>query len=223
MIAHLVVRARRIRGLHLAVVLLRFLIGFAFVPSALKKLLDQPFTDPDKHGRFHDFLHAFHATGWFYQLVGALQLTAAVLLFTQRFATLGALIAVPILTAITALCWSTGVVPTATVATLMWLGTLALALWDVAKWQGIFAPDASGAPGGAPQTLSAEPSPIDLRLWSWCGAAMLAVYATGALMHGGVYRPRGVELDQPGFYVMPLMLLLPLATYVVERRRRRAG
>jgi hypothetical protein len=29
-----------------------------------------------------------------------------------------------------------------------------------------------------------------------------------------------VELDQPGFYVMPLMLLLPLATLFLENRRR---
>jgi hypothetical protein len=213
MIANVVARARRVRGLHLAVVFLRYLIGFAFVPSALKKVLDQPFTDPDKHGRFHDFLHAFHATGWFYQFVGTLQLTAAVLLFTQRFAALGALVALPILTAITAFCWSTGVAPTATIATLMWLGTVALVAWDVAKWRGIFAADGAQLP-------PLEPSLIDLRPWARCGAAMLAVYATGAVLHGGVYRPRGVELDQPGFYVMPLMLILPLVTYLMERRRR---
>lgn len=51
-------RAHAHRWLHLAVVNLRYLIGFAFVPAGLKKVLDQPFTDPANHGRFHDFLHA---------------------------------------------------------------------------------------------------------------------------------------------------------------------
>ena len=76
------------------------LIGFAFIPAGLKKLLGQPFTDPTNTGVFHDFLHAFHSTGLFYQFVGALQLTAAVLLITQRHATLGAVLIAPILVAI---------------------------------------------------------------------------------------------------------------------------
>ena len=63
------------------------------------------------------------------------------LLFTQRFATLGAVLALPILTAITVFCWSTHVYPTATIATLMWLGTLGLVMWDFHKWRGVFARD----------------------------------------------------------------------------------
>src|SRR5687767_12402704 len=98
MIGRLVQRARRTRWANVAIVNLRFLIGFAFIPSALKKVLDQPFTDPANRGPFHDFLHAFHATGWFYSFVGITQILAAVLLFTQRFATVGALIALPVLT-----------------------------------------------------------------------------------------------------------------------------
>lgn len=217
MIPRLVRRARQIRWINVAVVNLRFLIGFAFVPSALKKLLDQPFTDPANHGRFHDFLHAFHATGWFYPFVGAMQIAAAVLLFTQRFATLGALVALPILTAITAFCWSTQVYPTASVATMMWLGTLGLVLWDVDKWRGIFVRDDRAA------ELRVEPiaAPIDMRLWTRCGIAILVVYFGSALLHGGVYRPRGIELDEPAFYVLPVIALLPLVTLVIDQRRAR--
>lgn len=214
MIARVVRRARQIRGMHLAVINLRYLIGFAFLPAALKKLLDQPFTDPTNHGRFHDFLHAFHATGWFYPFVGALQLIAAALLFTQRFATLGALVALPILTAITAFCWSTQVYPTAAIATLMWLGTAGLVLWDVEKWRGIFARD------DRPREISIAPSEtrVDLRLWGLCGFAMLALYLGSALVYGGVYRPRGLELDNPAFYVMPAVMLLPVVTFFLDRR-----
>lgn len=217
MIAKLVAHARRTRWTNVAVVNLRFLIGFAFVPAALKKVLDQPFTDPSNRGRFHDFLDAFHATGWFYGFVGALQLTAAVLLCTQRFATVGALVALPILTAITAFCWSTGVYPTATVATLMWLGTVGLVVWDLDKWRGVLARD------DRPHELRVAPiaAPIDLRLWGWCGAAILALYLGTALVRGGVYRPRGIELDQPAFYVLPAVMLLPIVTLVIDQRRAR--
>lgn len=214
MIARVVRRARQSRGMHLAVINLRYLIGFAFLPSALKKLLDQPFTDPTNHGRFHDFLHAFHATGWFYPFVGALQIAASALLFTQRFATLGALVALPILTAITAFCWSTQVYPTAVIATLMWLGTAGLVLWDLEKWRGIFARDDQR------REIEIAPSEtrVDLRLWGLCGLAMLAVYLGSALVYGGVYRPRGLELDNPAFYVMPTVLLLPVVTFFLDRR-----
>jgi uncharacterized membrane protein YphA (DoxX/SURF4 family) len=217
MITKLVVRARRTRWINVAVVNLRFLIGFAFVPAALKKVFDQPFTDPSNRGQFHDFLDAFHATGWFYGFVGTLQLTAAVLLFTQRFATLGALIALPILTAITAFCWSTAVYPTATVATLMWLGTVGLIVWDLEKWRGVFARD------DRPHEFHIAPidAPIDLRLWAWCGSAIMALYFGTALLSGGVYRPRGIELDEPGFYVLPAVMLLPIITFVIDQRRAR--
>jgi hypothetical protein len=217
MVSTLVRRARKVRWINVAVVNLRFLIGFAFVPSALKKILDQPFTDPANQGRFHDFLHAFHATGWFYPFVGVMQIAAATLLFTQRFATLGALIALPILSAITAFCWSTQVYPTATVATLMWLGTVGLVIWDLDKWRGIFARD------DRTTAVSIEPvvAPIDLTLWARCGLAILVLYLGSAIARGGVYRPRGIELGEPAFYVLPAVMLLPLVTFVIDQRRAR--
>lgn len=215
MLLTLVRRARGARWVNLAVVFLRFLIAFAFVPAALKKVLDQPFTDPANHGPFHDFLHALRATGWFYPFVGIMQITASVLLFTQRFATLGALLALPIITTITVFCWSTGVYPTASIATLMWLGTVGLVMWDYEKWRAIFMSDG--------QSIEVAPSggPIDMRLWTRCGIAMLVIYFGSAIARGGVYRPRGMELDNPSFYVMPVVMLLPIITLVIEQRRRR--
>ncbi len=213
---HLLTGLRRARWAHLCVINLRFLIGFAFVPAAMKKLLDQPFTDPANTGPFHGFLHAFHATGWFYQLVGALQLAAAVLLFTQRRALLGALLALPILTAIVGLCWSTRVVPTAIVATLMWLGTLGLILWDLDRWRGVVFD--TPAPVRSPDS---DPALVDLRLWQACGALILALYGGVCLAHGGVYRPRGADLGSPAFYVLPTIAALPVVTWLIERTRRR--
>ena len=213
MIGRLVHAARRVRWLHVAVVNLRFLIAFAFVPAALKKILGQPFTDPANSGPFHDFLHAFRATGWFYPFVGVMQLVAAVLLFTQRFALVGAFVALPILTAITAFCWSTEVYPTASVATMMWLGTIGLVFWDYHRWRGVFGRDDVSRDVVRP--------PIDLGLWTACGVAILVLYLGSALLHGGIYRPRGIELDEPAFYVLPAVMLLPIITLIVEQRRRR--
>jgi uncharacterized membrane protein YphA (DoxX/SURF4 family) len=202
----------------LCIVNLRILIGFAFLPSGLKKLLDEPFTDPAKTGAFHDFLDAFHATGWFYQFVGVMQLVAATLLITQRFATAGAFLAVPITATITAFCWSTQAgLPTAIVITLMLLGSLGLVLWDLPRWQLVFARD------DRPQAISVPPrnARVDMRLWQLCGVAIVTLYFATCAAMGGVYRPKGMEVTDPAFYVMPVILLLPIVTLVVEQLRLR--
>jgi uncharacterized membrane protein YphA (DoxX/SURF4 family) len=181
--------------LHLGIVNLRILIGFAFVPAGLKKVLRQPFTDPDNHGPFHDFLHAFHATGFFYQFVGLVQLTAAALLFSQRWARAGALLVLPVITAITVFCWSTHVYPTATVATLMLVGVAALLVWD-------------------------RPAPFDLRPWQVCGAVVLLLYAIACVITGEVYRPRPGGERGAAFYLLSAMPLIPVITLVATRLRR---
>jgi uncharacterized membrane protein YphA (DoxX/SURF4 family) len=196
-LARLHARARDARWLNLAVVNLRFLIGFAFVPAGLKKVLGQPFTDPGYTGPFHEFLHAFHATGGFYRFVGVLQLVAAVLLLTQRHARWGALLALPIITAIMVFCWSTHVYPTAIVATLIFLGVVALAAWDA-------------RPG---------PTRVVVEIWQLCGAAILALYLAACALTGEVYRPRGAEWRAPAYYALVAMPLLPLVAWLIERRR----
>ena len=134
-------KIRQRRWAHLFVVNLRLAVGFAFVPAGLKKVLGEPFTDPHNVGIFHEFVHAFVATGPFYRFVGVMQLLGAVLLMTQRYATLGAAVLLPITTAITVLCWSTAGVPTIVTVTLMLIGLVGLMLWDVRKWWTIFLPD----------------------------------------------------------------------------------
>jgi uncharacterized membrane protein YphA (DoxX/SURF4 family) len=210
--------AHQKRWMNLLVVQLRLVIGFAFVPSGLKKVLNQPFTDPANTGSFHEFLHAFYATGAFYQFVGLVQLTSALLLMTQTFATVGALMAMPVIAAISVFCWSTHVIPTAIVATLMALGTLTLLAWDFNKWRGVLRPASSSAerPGTATEGL-----PVDPVLWRRCGTAILALYAATCLVSGGIYRPRGVDLGNPAFYIFPLVAVFPVVTIAVEQARRR--
>lgn len=209
--------ARSKRWAHLAVANLRIFIGFAFVPAGLKKILDQPFTDPANTGAFHEFLHAFYASGFFYQVVGAVQLCAGALLMTQRFATAGAFVALPLFTAICAFCWSTGAYPTAAMVTLMLLGTAGLALWDWERWRAVLSADDRALPIELPSSAPL----IDAALWRRAGAAVLGFYLLTCALSGGVYRPRGVEIDQPGFYVFPIMLCIPLGALWLERRRQR--
>ena len=217
------VAVRRKRWAQLLIVNTRFLIGFAFIPSGLKKVLDQPFTDPANVGSFHEFLHAFQATGWFYQFVGVMQLTAALLLFTQRFATIGALLAAPIMTTILMFCWSTQVYPTAVAVTLMWVATMALIVWDFSRWRGLFAADLHDHTATGPRRagMDGTPAALDMRLWQACGVAILVLYFASCLLSGEIYRPRGIELHRPAFYLLPTIAVLPVVTLIVDQRRHR--
>ena len=209
-VARLVARARAKRWLAVAIANLRILIAFAFLPAGMKKLIGEPFTDPTNTGAFHDFLHAFHATGWFYNAVGVVQLASAALLVTQRYALAGALLVLPVLTAITAFCWSTLLIsPTTIVATLMLSGTLVLIVWDIHRWASL-AGIAAERPADAP---------IDHALWRWCGLAACVLYVGYCIAVGEVYRPRGAKPDEPGFYLFPVIVLLPVITLVIEQRR----
>lgn len=202
----------------LCVVNLRLLIGFAFLPAGLKKILAQPFTDPEKLGVFHEFLHAFLATGPFYRFVGLIQLFAACLLMTQRFAFLGAVLMMPVLIAIAALCWGTGVgIPTLVTVTLMGLGTLGLLIWDLDKLRSIFVPEG----GSLVVQISPATNLVDYRLWAQCGWAVLATYVVATIFNGGVYRPRTVELSNPAFYLLPLITLYPVISWWIDRSRYR--
>jgi len=202
----------------LAVVVARIFLAFAFVPAGLKKVLGQPFTDPSKTGAFHEFLHAFHATGGFYSFVGSVQLFAAALLLSQRFASVGAALFAPILSVILVFCWSTEVYPTATVVTLMWLTTLALLTWDVDRWRALLR-----APGAKSEAREAKSLPLSLGLWAGCGLTVTGLYLLVCAVTGEIYRPRGAEWSKPQFYVFPLMLALVVATWALDRARWRKG
>ena len=213
--------ARTRRGNHVFIIVLRYLLGFAFLPAGLKKILGQPFTDPGNTGIFHDFLHVFLDTGFFYHFVGAAQLLAAFLLLTQRFATLGVLFLLPILTAILVFCWSTLVVPTAVVVTLMFCGTLLLVLWDIERWRPLFVT--------AKCTIEVEVQPLHPTLvrpvWEGCGWLILTLYLANTWITGEVYRPRGAEWHNPSFWVLLLIAVSPFGAAILDRRigRRNSG
>ncbi len=213
-------KVRKRRGAHVFVIVLRYLLGFAFLPAGLKKLLGQPFTDPEKMGAFHEFLHAFHDTGVFYHFVGGVQLLAACLLLTQRFALIGTLMLAPILAAILVFCWSTQVIPTAIVVTMMSGGTLLLLLWDMERFRVVFSTSHEtvevSIPGPHP---SLTPS-----VWERCGWLILLLYVGNTVVTGEVYRPMGAEWHDPSFWVLNIIAMSPFGAAWFDRRlgKRRA-
>ena len=132
---------RNIPILNLLVVNLRYMIGLGFLPSGMIKVLDKPFTRVENVGVFYDFLDALYTTGIYYNMIGLMQVIAAILLITQRFATLGSFLFLPIIFNITVLTISTIGSLTPLVALLMLLGIIFLLLWDYQKWFNIFNPD----------------------------------------------------------------------------------
>ena len=134
-------RIRKNRFVNRGVINLRYAIGLGFIPSGLVKVLDKPFTNPENTGIFAEFLHTFHATGFYYNTVGFFQMLAGVLLITQRFASLGAFLFLPIIFNISVLTLSTIGSLTPLIASLMLLGSLFLLFWDLPKWINIFRKD----------------------------------------------------------------------------------
>jgi hypothetical protein len=123
------------------VINLRFIIGFGFLPSGIKKILGNPFANPGQEGAFMEYLDALFATGLYYEVIGWAQVIAAVLLITQRYSTIGAILFLPIIFNIMVLTISTIGSLTPVIATLMFLGILFLMLWDYYKWINIFSSD----------------------------------------------------------------------------------
>lgn len=123
------------------VINLRFFIAYGFIPSGIKKIFGTPFANPGQQGAFMEYLDALHATGFYYEMIGWAQVIAAILLITQRFATLGAVIFLPIIFNIMVLTMSTIGSLTPLIACLMFLGIVFLLFWDYYKWINIFSND----------------------------------------------------------------------------------
>ena len=49
----------------------------------------------------------------------------------------------------------------------------------------------------------------------------MGLYLATCVANGDVYRPRGASWDDPIFYVLPAIALLPVGTWLIERARRK--
>lgn len=150
------------------VINLRYLIGFGFIPSGFKKIVGNPFTNPGQPGAFFEYLDALYATGFYYEMIGWAQVIAAILLITQRFASLGAIIFLPIIFNIMVFTLSTIGSLTPLIASLMFLGISFLVLWDYYKWINIFSSD-----NHLINIPSQNDYPTAGKFWTYTGILML--------------------------------------------------
>ena len=209
-LAHVITSIRSRRAAHFFIAWLRIAIGFAFLPAGLKKILGQPFTDPGSQGRFHEFLHAFHATGFFYKFVGVVQLFGAALLIANIWPVLGVITLLPVVFAILIFCWSTAVYPTATVVTFIFCGLLLLLAWEIEMWTKF-----------VPRIVSTRVTreKLTTRYWRFCGTAIIVLYFSDYVRRGSVYRPRHPDWNDLSFILLVVMAVLPFLTMLREITR----
>lgn len=119
--------------LQLAVIYTRYLLGGAFVFASLIKIKGHRFTQiPDGMG-VHSVGHFFemmYQSGLYWQFIGVAQCLAGLLLLTQRYATLGALLFLAIIANIFVITISYDFNYTFVITGLMLLAGLLLLAWD---------------------------------------------------------------------------------------------
>ncbi|MGY3214842.1 DoxX family membrane protein [Mucilaginibacter sp. HD30] len=151
------------------VFLLRYLIGFAFIPSGMKKLLGLRFTQiPDSDPIGH-FFEAMYQMGLYWNFLGAGQLLAALLLMTQRFATLGALIFSFIAINIFVITISLPFTGTWVITSGLVLAGICLLLWDYNKLKFAFLSD-----NFQYETENHRPLPTHNTAWAIAGFLLFA-------------------------------------------------
>lgn len=118
--------------------LTRFLLAFAFIPSGMKKVLGQRFTNIGIEHPIGFFFEALYRSGMYWNFIGWGQIFAALLLMTQRFSTLGNIIYFFIISNICCITLSMHFTGTWVITSLMLFASTCLLLWDANKLQYIF-------------------------------------------------------------------------------------
>jgi hypothetical protein len=139
--------------LQLAIVYTRYLIGGAFVFASLVKIKGKRFTMiPAAGSPFHSpehFFETMYQSGLYWQFLGLAQLVAGLLLMTQRYALLGALLFLPIIANIYVITISYEFANTSIITGAMLLATIALLVWDWNSLRVVFNQPAISAPAAA--------------------------------------------------------------------------
>ena len=156
--------------LQLAVIYTRYLIGGAFVFASLIKIKGQRFTQIPNDGG-HSVGHFFemmYQSGLYWQFLGWAQLLAGLLLLTQRFAILGAMLFLGIIANIFVITLSYDFAYTPVITGLMLLPTVLLLLWDWNRLRVLL-----NLPAVEEKTSALYESP----LWAGVGAVLFAFTA----------------------------------------------
>lgn len=158
--------------LWVAIVYIRYLLGGAFVFASIVKIKGLRFThlsgEADAiHSPMH-FFETLYQSGLYWQFIGVAQCVVGLLLLTQRYATLGAVLFLPIITNIFVITISYGFVGTPVVTGLMLLANLLLLAWDWPTLRVLV---------HLPAQASPMPPRAATRLWEGVGGVLFAYTA----------------------------------------------
>jgi uncharacterized membrane protein YphA (DoxX/SURF4 family) len=163
------------KQIQLFIVLVRLLIGFSFIPSGIKKILGRPFTMLSPETPIGYFFDALYKTGIYYQFLGWVQFIAAILLMSQRFATLGAALFFAIIINIWMITIALHFSGTWVITSLLVLANIILLIWDAHKFLPIF--NSQNRDMVAHSTIIAHD-----KIWEFLGPILIILSITGALL-----------------------------------------
>lgn len=123
-------RLRRNKLNNWIIIHLRYLVGLAFLPSGMTKLIGHRFTNISTESPIGYFFEALYQSGFYWNFLGLAQITAGVLLLTQRYALFGTLLFAAILTNIWLITLSLSFKGTWIITSLMMIAVIFLLIWD---------------------------------------------------------------------------------------------
>ena len=121
----------------------RVLLALAFLPSSMTKILGHRFTSLGLDSPVGFFFEAMYRTGIYWQFIGIMQLTAAVLLVIPRTQALGALVYFPIALNIFLITVGIGFQGTPFITGAMVLASFFLLCWHYDAWKNVLFPNRS--------------------------------------------------------------------------------
>jgi uncharacterized membrane protein YphA (DoxX/SURF4 family) len=206
-------KVRNRKWLNTFVILTRYLIGFAFIPSGLKKIIGARFTQLGTDTPVGFFFEGLYQSGMYWNFIGWAQVVSALLLMTQRFATLGAVFFFFIISNIWVITISLHFSGTWVITSLMLLAVGMLLFWDFHKLKFLFYTDNFSAPSNFPGY------PAYNRIWVITGFILFVLSVAGIPM---------LEKQQPGsvlfsrIWLVSILLTVAIAFYLNTKKYKQA-
>ncbi|KAA3437946.1 DoxX family protein [Rufibacter hautae] len=125
------------RWLWLFSIFCRIILAVGFIPPGIMKIMGERFTVLSVNHPMGNYLEALHHTGYYYTMIGVMQVVAGVLLLIPRTVILGAFIYFPIILNICILSLAVRFEGSRITSPLMVLANLYLICWYYPAWKSI--------------------------------------------------------------------------------------
>ncbi|REC79850.1 DoxX family protein [Chryseobacterium elymi] len=198
----------RTNGLNQWIIIhLRYLVAFAFFPSGITKLLGNRFTMLSTDTPIGYFFEAMYRTGFYWNFLGLCQVVAGILLMTQRYAVLGTLMFLAILSNIWIITISLSFTGTWVITSLMMVAVIILLIWDHHKLLPVLGYNRS-------MTVKFYPDPGRI----WINAGIIYTVCLLYLSFSGTV-PRDLELWISRSLVLTVGFTFLFTNYKMYRKR----